>query len=334
MTGPVITVIVPVYNGAEMLSRCLEALFQSRGVEWECIVVNDGSTDDSAAVAQRWGARVIPSEYPRSGPGRARNIGAALATTPLLCFIDADVRVRPDTLSDFVALFDADEGLAAAFGSYDTNPTHPGLLSQYRNLVHHYVHQTGLESASTFWSGCGAIRTSIFLEHGGFDPAYTRPSIEDIELGYRLRADGENIRLAKHIQVTHMKRWTLWGILVTDIRDRALPWTSLIRRTRHLPNDLNLQRSGRASAVSVFMLGMLSVFGFLRPAAWLAIPLPISVLLSCNRGLYAFFLRQRGPMFLLGAMPMHWLYFAYSTLAFVWAMVTGGISDRWKRSRG
>src|SRR3989442_197421 len=113
---PAISVLIPVYNAEKMLARCLEAVCQSRRVAWECIVIDDGSTDRSAAVARQRGVRVVQSRCPRSGPGQARNLGAQLARAPLLCFIDADVVVRPDTLAEFVTLFEADPELAAAFG--------------------------------------------------------------------------------------------------------------------------------------------------------------------------------------------------------------------------
>jgi hypothetical protein len=202
------------------------------------------------------------------------------------------------------------------------------MLSQYRNLLHHFVHQTGLVEASTFWSGCGAIRRDIFLSLGGFSPVYARPSIEDIELGYRLRAVGGRIQLAKHIQVTHLKRWTFWSVLKTDIRDRALPWTSLIARTRHLPNDLNLQTSGRLSAIAVYALPVASVVSLFQPIAWLSVLGLVLVLLGCNRTLYSFFLRHRGAWFLIRALPLHWLYYAYSALAFSGGMLFASMRQR------
>lgn len=321
MTAPAISVIIPVRNGAATLERCLQALRQSVGVAWECLVIDDGSTDSSVAIAVRAGARVLRTDHPASGPGQARNLGAQAASAPLLCFLDADVVARPDTLAQFVALFDREASLAAAFGSYDAQPGERDLLSQYRNLLHHFVHQTGHETASTFWSGCGAIRREVFQRLGGFSAAYDRPSIEDIELGYRLRATGAQIRLAKAIQVQHLKRWTFWGILRTDIRDRALPWTELIQRTGYLPNDLNLQRSGRLSAVSVYALAVLLILGGWRPLLWLAALVPLLLLLTCNRGLYGFFRRQRSVWFLLRALPLHWLYFAYSALVFGGALL-------------
>jgi GT2 family glycosyltransferase len=327
-TRPALSVIIPVYQGAATLERCLEALEGSRGVEWECLVVDDGSTDDSVAIARRRGARVLATDRPRSGPGQARNIGAREARAPVLCFVDADVLVGPDTLAQFAALFEAGAGLTAAFGSYDAHPAAGDLLSQYRNLLHHFVHQTGCEEASTFWAGCGAIRRDAFLDVGGFDPGYRRPSIEDIELGYRLSAAGARIRLAKHVQVTHLKRWTFWGILRTDVCDRALPWTALIRRTGHLPNDLNLTWTSRASALSVYALALLLGLGWWRPVARPVALLPLVGLLAWNRDLYAFFLRRRGAWFALRAIPMHWLYYAYSALAFGCGTLLGAASSR------
>jgi glycosyltransferase involved in cell wall biosynthesis len=337
LAPPLISVIIPVYNAAKELPRCLAALAQTEGVAWECIVVDDGSTDESALVAQAWGARVVSSGRRAGGPSHARNVGAAAATASLLCFLDADVLVRRDTLAQFVKLFAADPGLTAAFGSYDTAPDAPDVLSQYRNLLHHFVHQKGKEMASTFWSGCGAIRREAFVELGGFDAAYTRPSVEDIDLGYRLRAAGKRIRLAKHIQVTHLKRWTLWGILKTDIRDRALPWTALIVRTRMLPNDLNLDLASRLSALSVYVLLGLLVLGWWLPVLWLAAPLPLAVLFACNHDLYRFLARLRGRWFLVRVLPLHWLYYAYSALVFGGGLLLGPLLYRrraWARRWG
>ena len=119
----------------------------------------------------------------------------------------------PWLIGRVAAYLQSDPGLAAVIGSYDDAPADPRFLSQYRNLLHHYVHQTGHEDASTFWCGCGAIRRAVFLDTGGFNGGFGDPSIEDIEFGYRLRRAGRRIRLAKDVQVTHLKRWTAPSLL-------------------------------------------------------------------------------------------------------------------------
>src|SRR5262245_59310516 len=117
--------------------------------------------------------------------------------------------------------------------------------------------------ASTFWSGCGAIKRSVFLKSGGFDTRYDRPCIEDIELGARLYKAGHRIIINKGIQVTHLKRWNLWSMLKADVLDRGIPWTELILRERSLPNELNLKISQRLSAALAYgILGALFMDGW------------------------------------------------------------------------
>jgi hypothetical protein len=122
--------------------------------------------------------------------------------------------------------------------------------------------------------------------------------------------------LAKQIQVTHLKRWTFPRFLVTDVRDRALPWTALIASSGYLPDDLNVDRASRASALSLYALLALLTLGWWQPIAWPLALLPLLLVLWLNRRLYAFFARERGPTFLLAALPLHWLYYASAALVF------------------
>jgi len=153
-------------------------------------------------------------------------VGVGASSGEFLVFIDADVVVRPDTLSAVVQHLVDEPGLDAIFGSYDQEPAHPGWVSQYRNLLHHYVHQTSRGDAQTFWTGCGAVRRSSFERIGGFDSRWRY--MHDVELGYRMRGAGMRIRLAHSIQVKHLKRWTFLGMLRTDIFGRGIPWTRLL----------------------------------------------------------------------------------------------------------
>jgi glycosyltransferase involved in cell wall biosynthesis len=192
-----VSAIVPVYNGAATLPLCLAPLLRMLhiGEIAELVVVDDGSTDGSAAVAARLGAWVIESGG-RLGPGGARNAAARTAAGNLLWFVDADVVVHDDAARVLVEAFRS-TGAAAVFGAYDDQPAVGNFLSQYKNLVHHHYHSEGAGASETFWAGCGAVRKSAFLDAGGFDAArYPGPSIEDIELGGRLRRRGLAIWLA------------------------------------------------------------------------------------------------------------------------------------------
>jgi glycosyltransferase involved in cell wall biosynthesis len=343
VTEPVLSVIVPVHNDCEKLRRCLESLAASTYADREVIVVDDGSSDASAEAARESGARLV-SLAQRSGPALARNHGVAHATGRYVFFVDADVCVHADTLEKVAAAFEADATVDALFGSYDLCPAAGNFLSQYKNLFHHHVHQQGSEEASTFWSGCGAMKRSVFLELGGFSADYGRPSIEDIELGARLKRAGCRIVLRKDIQVTHLKRWTLGGIVASDVWDRGVPWTRLILREGQLPDDLNLRMSHRLSALLAYaMLGSGAMGAWLSwwrkpwaPWLWLLTAGSLAGFLSLNRGFYAFFRRERGTLFALRVFPLHLLYYLYSGFALV-VGVAGHLLDervrRWGRPR-
>jgi cellulose synthase/poly-beta-1,6-N-acetylglucosamine synthase-like glycosyltransferase len=270
--------------------------------------------------------RTISGSPPHGGPARARNLGAHVATGELLFFLDADVAVQPGTIAHAVATMTSDPNLAACFGSYDDNPSKQNFLSQYRNLQHHFVHQNSSVDASTFWSGCGMIWRDIFHEMEGFDTeAFTRPSIEDIDLGYRLLNAGYQIRLEKLLLVQHMKQWTAQNMIVTDIRDRALPWTRLIVEQGGLPNDLNLQTSQRLSSAATFLLVSIPIVSLFWWQALLLLPLLVVLLLQLNRDFYDFLRQKRGWRFMMMALPWHWLYFLYSGLSFIAGVLWYGV---------
>ena len=249
-----LSIVIPVFNGGEDLTACLRSIAASALQPAECIVVDDGSTDDSVTIARQFGATVLSSGRRGGGPARARNLGASHASGDILCFFDADVCLHPDTLERIGAAFQTDDHLDAIMGSYDESPVDPAFFSQYKNLQHCFVHHRGRRRASTFWTGCGAIRREVFLAEGGFDQTYARPCIEDVELGYRLTGSGRRLMLDPTIQVQHRKRWTFSGMVRTDFFDRALPWTELILKHRNLPNDLNLEVSQRVSAILTCLL--------------------------------------------------------------------------------
>lgn len=312
---PTVSIVIPVHNGGESFQRCLESLRRFVPPATEVIVVVDGGTDRSAEWAQQFGARVL--QFPSAGgPARARNAGAQMATGEILLFIDADVAIHADTIEQIQMIFQRQPYLSALIGSYDDAPGAPNFLSQYKNLFHHYTHQMGSEVASTFWGACGAIRRSVFLQIGGFDPRYRYPSVEDIELGYRLKRAGHHIRLEKSVQVKHLKRWQPISLLKAEFFYRALPWTELLWRDRQFVNDLNLKTSSRVSLVLTYGILAAGLATFWWSGALVLAIVLGSVLLAINFPVYQFFQNKRGFWFACQTVFWHWLYFLYGGLAF------------------
>ncbi len=330
VTTPFFSIIIPVFNGGGLLDACLHSIHASLFPDWELIVVDDASTDNSAEKARGWGAQVWVING-RSGPAAARNLGALHANGRYLFFTDSDCQLHPDTLGRAAQILQSDPALDALIGSYDDTPLAGNLVSQYKNLFHHYIHQSSSETAVTFWTGCGVIKRERFLELGGFDAQrYPRPAIEDIELGYRLNAANGRIRLAKDVQVKHLKHWNLATLLRSDIGGRALPWAYLLQQQSRIPADLNLQTHHRLSVLALF--GAI-ISGFLAMGwRWTAVlsPFFLCCLFVLNYDLYAFFKRKRGWFFTLKAIPLHWLYYGYSAAAYMFVYLIQVQPAYWK----
>jgi glycosyltransferase involved in cell wall biosynthesis len=323
--GALISVIVPVHNGLQVIGPCLEALRVSTYPNFEVLVVDDCSTDGTPQIVRNFGVQCLKT--PRKiGPAGARNLGAEHGIGEILAFVDADVVLPPEGLGIMAEAFARDSSLAAVFGSYDDEPACSTFISQYKNLMHHYVHQSSSEQASTFWAGCGAVRKRIFQIVGGFDETtYTTPSVEDIGLGLELTRRGYPIRLEKQLSVKHLKQWTVFSLLQADIFGRAVPWTRLILKSGRVPRDLNLNYRSRISAVLIGLLvGIgLSLLAFssvrrtLMSSAMFAVVVTCAVLLVLNFDVYRFFWRKRGLLFAARAVAVQWAYYLYSGLTFV-----------------
>lgn len=315
--APVLSVVVPAYQCADVLRECLRGLRASDlpASLWELIVVDDGSSDGATSgAAHEYGAHVIRVHDGPRGPAHARNRGAELVRSTVIVFVDADVVVGTSTLTQFLAAFTRQPDTAAVFGSYDAQPRDAGFISQYRNLVHHWVHQGGAGLATTFWTGCGAVRTSPFVTVGGFDAArFRRPQVEDIDLGYRLTDRGFRIVLDPQIQATHLKRWTLRGMLRVDLLDRAIPWMQLLRARgalrAHGTLNLRLVDKGLTMLTAVGLALLMAGIGLQRAGLLWASLVGFGVVVLANAALFLWFARIRGPVFALGTVPLRLAYY-------------------------
>lgn len=282
-TFPSLSVVVPATNRPPTLAACLAAVREALSPSDELIVVDD--TD-------------------LRNPSLIRNVGASRAGGGVLVFLDADVVLDRDALERFRTAFAADPELMAVFGSYDDRPP-AGVVSSFRNLLHHNVHHEGAGEAETFWAGIGAIRRAPFLAVGGFDgERFPRPMLEDVELGMRMTDAGLRIRLIPEIQGRHLKRWGLWGMVKSDFRERGIPWTRLLIERRSFPNTLNLGWPHRLSALTV-VGSVAATLGLRHPGPMLP---GAALLVWLNRRFYGVLYRHGGPRLLLAGVGLHALH--------------------------
>lgn len=328
-----LSVIIPFHRGTASLCRCLIAVRESvsaAGVPCEIIVAADGTpAGEGLHEAASAAAASVVALSERSGPAAARNRAAATATGDVLVFVDADVVIARDALGRIADFFARDPSAAAVFGRYDDTPSAPGLVSRAKNLAHAYVHLTSNRSATTFWAGLGAIRRGAFEEVGGFDERFTRPSVEDIELGYRLSAAGHRIAIEPDIQGQHLKRWSFGGAFLSDVVDRGVPWTRLLHRYKQLRPDLNLTYRGRLAVGSaglfVFAVGAAL---WLQSAAWLVAALCAAATIAvCDAPLLQFLAGRGGWAFAVRAVPWRIAHHIASGLAWVVGTVLAAVVD-------
>lgn len=320
--SPTVSVIVPMYNAEKLIERCLAPLLAMlvRSEIMEIIVVNDGSTDRSPAIVREHASVQLIAMEAQGGPGAARNRAAQIAQGEYLWFVDSDVIVA-DNAAVVLRETLARTRPAAVIGSYDDQPGASNFLSQYKNLVHHYYHHRGKNQASTFWAGCGAVQRSLFLQLGGFDARrYRYPSIEDIELGYRIGDAGGKIVLEPRLQGKHLKEWRFVNLVHTEVFRRALPWSRLMLERKDITDDLNVGKSERLRAALTGAV-LLSLFGW--AVGWLSGWVPVALLttlIAANASFIVFFARTRGLLFAARAFWFHQLYYLYGSAAFVVAM--------------
>lgn len=260
-----LSVIVPAADRPLSLERCLAAIRAAVAPDDEIVVV-DGPPGATAT--------------------EARNRGVHHATQEIVVFVDADVELHADALQRIRESFDRDPELVALFGSYDDAPE-GGVVSGFRNLLHHFVHQVSAGRISTFWAGLGAIRRDAFAAAGGF----VEHPVEDIELGMRLAEAGAKIVLDPKIQGKHLKDWGLWGMIRTDFAVRGVPWIGLMLRHRSAAATLNVTWKHRLSALACIALVGAAALTWLIPLA-----AAFAVLLVLNARFYALLVRRRGVL--------------------------------------
>ncbi len=310
--------IVPAYNAAEELGVCLPALVRAGVAPSDIVVVDDASDDGgaTAAVAQAHTVDVIRHASCR-GPAAARNTGAAATHADILLFVDADVVVAPDARARVLQHMAERPELDGVFGAYDADPAAPGLVSRYRNLLHHYVHQQGAGEASTFWSGLGAVRRQAFLAVGGYDPAHRY--LEDVDLGMRLCTKGFRLWLDPALQGKHLKHWSLGNMISTDLHGRARPWARLLARNETPSRALNLGLANRLSVMATGIAGLSLASMWLAPAIGaITLALALATVLALNASLFRFLAHNSGVGFAIGAFPVHLLHLVCGGIGFAW----------------
>lgn len=166
MTTSDVSVVIPVYNGERYLAEAVESVLVQEPRPAEVILVDDGSTDDSAAVAARFGSRIRYERQPNAGQSAARNRGVSLARGTLLAFLDDDDYWAPGKLGLQLKAMGADPTLEAVFG-HVRQFVSPELPAEIASRVRYHA-----EVMPGHIAGAMLIRRGAFERVGPFDPQW------------------------------------------------------------------------------------------------------------------------------------------------------------------
>ncbi|MEV6692138.1 glycosyltransferase [Micromonospora sp. NPDC051196] len=300
---PLVSVIVPNYNYAESLDLCLRSILDQTYPNIELLMVDDCSTDQSVAVAEALGVRVL-STGSNGGCGTARNVGAAHTDGELICYVDSDLALAPDAIASAVRILRAEPAVGAVCGIQDPEPLlHDTMVSRYRGLQYHYWSLSSEGDVSFLFPAVCMIRRTVYDEIGPFNPALRQT--EEVDYGYRLTRR-HRMRLTSEVRGRHDHDHELRGLL-RKLFHRGRLRIPLYARARRFGKGFETASRAWGSLAAFLSLPALAVPLLLGP--WGAV-LPVLLLvasLACDAGMYRFVLRRHGPLFLLAFAGLQFL---------------------------
>ena len=199
-----ISVIIPAKNAARTLGLCLQAVLQQEGMlldqDYEVIVVDDGSTDGTAQIAQEYKVTVIRQST--MGPAAARNSGARISKGTILAFTDADCAPSSTWLMDLTRPFQNPDvmGVKGVYGTHQT-----ALVARFVQIEYEYKYARMRNQAAIDFidTNNAAYRKEVFIQNGGFNESFRVPSVEDQEFSFRLARKGYRLVFEPSAVVYH-----------------------------------------------------------------------------------------------------------------------------------
>jgi len=317
-----ISVIVPNYNGSATIASCLGALYESDYGNFEVVVVDDCSSDDSTDIIGEFPCRLIRLDK-RSGAARARNTGARNGNGDILLFIDSDCVVEPDTLAlvnETIKEYKGDRAVIG--GTYTKTPYDGTFFSLFQSVFVNYFETKNGKYPDYIASHALAMRRHDFRESGGFKEQFL-PILEDVEFSHRLRSDGYTLVMNPNILVRHIFNFSLMKSL-RNATKKTTYWIIYSMHNRDLLADsgtasVDLKVNGVTYMLILLLMFLSLMLGNLT--ILLFGPILVIINLILNRGLMGAFYETGGPVFATKAT----LYYTLLYPAAIWLGVLNGI---------
>lgn len=314
-----VSIIIPVRNGAATIARCLEAALASRYEHFEVIVVDDGSDDHSADIIKMFPCTLVQLPT-HSGVSRARNVGASHSRGDILFFTDADCLLQEDTLAVAVDRLSSAGQNAVLGGTYTLHPADDRFFSAFQSAFINYCESRGSGNPDYIAAHAMVLYVRTFKASRGFVEEYL-PILEDIDFSHRLRRTGHRLVMDPGIQVRHLFNYSLVGSVTNGFR-KAKYWTIYSIHNKDLLADSGTaSRALKLNVAALFSSVLAALLVLVTGNVWF--PVIIGVLMAMNitvnRDLIRAFFRARGMAFALAAS-------AYYLLAYPLVVGAGGLA--------
>ncbi len=299
---PEFSIIIPEKTDRGTLEKCLSAVFSAgEGMSMEVIVVDDGMDEKTRKTAERYPVRITPNNG--QGVSAARNTGAHTAKGDIILFIDSDIILPENGLKRLEEDF-KDPETDGVVGLLSDEVPYSDFFSDYKNLWMHFTYLTLPSCINLFYTSIAAMRRKKFIQTGGFDEKYRKPSVEDTDFGRKICDAGLKIVSDKELKVVHLKTYDFWSVIKTDFNRSAALMKHILRH----PFGKRSERVGQTSVPLGFMLGVpLSVlsaaaftaflFSGFNPAYIFLIMAFLFLFYFFNRKWLFFLLENRGALF-------------------------------------
>jgi len=304
-----ISIIIPNHQGGSTIGKCLEAVFASRYRNFEVLVVDDCSSDNSIEVIKGFPCTLIRLDT-HSGAAQARNIGASHSHGDILFFTDADCILQQDTLSIVNQATSRADPDVIIGGTYTRIPFDNSFYSLFQSVFINYSETREVQHPDYIATHALVIDAASFHKSGGFTDMYL-PILEDVDFSHRLRQAGYRLVMKPAIQVQHIFNFSLYRSLRNAIR-KSMYWTMYSINKGDVLVDSGTASIGLKTNVAAWFSCVLLLLAFIftgNNVYILFTPLIQAINLFLNMGLLKAFYRTKGFRFAFAAISYYLLLY-------------------------
>ena len=191
MSGPRVSIVIPAYNAGRYLRAAIDSVLAQDHPDVETIVVDDGSTDDTAAIGASYGDRIRFVSQPNAGQADALNRGWSVSSGSILAYLSADDLLKPNAVSRSLEVFAQKPNAIVTYCDYELISSESAVL---RRVYAPEFDYQALVQRGVVAPGPGAFfRREVFAAVGGWNPAYRQ--VPDYDFWLRMGLHGEFVHI-------------------------------------------------------------------------------------------------------------------------------------------